>query len=163
MSRTFSMSRLMVVALLPLLCKCECVWKELLPPPAVGCARIFVHEHLVEREPANFLVSLPHPQQCKTVHLTEPTCPNIQLPFHDDTQLSIVNGIIMNEEFNEPISPPEFVKLSLHGNSSFSHSVDMLPLGNNYYGFTLIPVEPGRAALSVNVDFVNCTDTHMLG
>lgn len=141
-------------------CLCDCIWQELLPPPPVGCARIFVHNNLIERKPGNFIILLPHPEQCKIIDMTQHICPDIIIPFYDITD-------IMNNELDgfqtEPNSPPEFVKLSLFGNTSFTHSVDMLPLGNDFYGFTMIPIEHGIASLAVNVDFADCTGTNMLG
>lgn len=59
--------------------------------------------------------------------------------------------------------PSAYFKLSLDvPPSGFSHSVDMAPLGGNYFGFVLKPTGAGVGELSVRLDFDVCEGQDML-
>ena len=130
----------------------ECQWAELFPPPPHGCTRLF---HRADRPPqvheaTAFLLFAPPTERCPSNNATE-LCPDVEWPRNATHALP------------RP-QPPAFYKLSIRGLNSFIHVVEMEPTdAADYFVFTAVLIEAGKAVLAVHVDFEGCEGRDMLG
>ena len=132
-------------------------------------------------------------------------CMQVYLPengFVVNTAASVLVHLVPREMCDTPVParvcprsiahgvrPQSFVKVSLNTSSTFTHAVDMQPVGDSLYSFTLMPIKgssshalghwlhddrrnhpftlslfflAGRATLSVHIDFDHCNDLYGL-
>jgi len=140
-----------------------CTWKEFLPPPNHGCVRLFHHNDQPVRvhEPTEFLIF--NPATCGDTNSANAAFNNITSLKRDALgtcpDVAWTGATNTEGDSTELINPPAFYKISIRGANSFIHEVEMEPTSNNdFYTFTVILIEEGKATASIHVDFDGCVN-----
>ena len=135
-----------------------CPWVELsgLEASPESCNRVFRQKDIHVDEESSFLLFAPGPEHCAKIWKIRRrlSCPNVIFP---------VPASLSSPEVPLLPKPPSFFKMTLETSGSFTHAVDMIPVGQDIYLFTMVPVEEGLATAALHLDFSECQGRNMLG